>query len=52
VRGLDDLKLATLELVDWYNHRRFHSEIDDIPLAEHESKCYRQQDLVTTTENL
>ena len=24
-RGLDDLELATLEWVDWYNHRRLHS---------------------------
>ena len=30
-RGLDDLELATLEWVDWFNHRRLHSEIGNDP---------------------
>jgi putative transposase len=36
-RGLDDLELATLEWVDWYNHRRLHSACDNIPPAEYEA---------------
>ena len=32
-RGLDDLELATLEWVDWYNHRRLHGEIGLVPTA-------------------
>ena len=36
-RGLDDLELATLEWVDWYNHRRLHSACDDVPPAEYET---------------
>jgi hypothetical protein len=31
-RGLDDLELATLEWVDWYNHRRLHGALDHVPL--------------------
>jgi len=46
------LELAIVEWIDWYNHRRLHSEIGDIPPAEQESNWYRQQDLVTTTGNL
>jgi putative transposase len=36
-RGIDDLELATLEWVDWYNHRRLHSACDDLPPAEYEA---------------
>jgi putative transposase len=37
-RGLDDLELATLEWVDWYNHQRLHGEIGMIPPAEFEQR--------------
>jgi putative transposase len=36
-RGLDDLELATLEWVDWYNHRRLHGALDHVPPAEYEA---------------
>jgi putative transposase len=36
-RGLDDVELATLEWVDWYNHARLHSACDDRPPAEYEA---------------
>jgi putative transposase len=36
-RGLDDVELATLEWVDWYNHRRLHSACDNLPPAEYEA---------------
>lgn len=29
-RGLDDLELATLEWVDWFNHRRLFHELGRI----------------------
>jgi putative transposase len=35
-RGLDDVELATLEWVDWHNHRRLHSACYDLPPAEYE----------------
>jgi putative transposase len=36
-RGLDDLELATLEWVDWYNHRRLHGALDHLPPVEYEA---------------
>jgi len=39
-RGLDDLELATLEYVDWYNHRRLHGAIGNVPPAEYEATYY------------
>ena len=42
-RGLDDLELATLEWVDWFNHRRLLHHIGRIPPAEAEDLYYRQQ---------
>jgi len=41
-RGLDDVEFATLEYVDWFNHRRLHGEIGMIPPAERETAYYRQ----------
>jgi putative transposase len=43
-RGLDDLELATLEWVDWFNHRRLLHQLGRIPPAEHEANHYRQQE--------
>jgi putative transposase len=36
-RTLDDVEIATLEYLDWFNHRRLHSEIGMIPPAELEA---------------
>lgn len=36
-RGLDDLEIATVEYIDWYNNRRLHGEIGHVPPAEHEA---------------
>lgn len=43
-RGLDDLELATLEWVDWFNHRRLFHELGRIPPVEYEANHYRQTD--------
>ena len=40
-RGLEDLELATLEWVDWFNHRRLFSAIGYVPPAEYEANLYR-----------
>jgi putative transposase len=36
-RGLEDVEHATLEYVDWFNHRRLHSELGMVPPAEFEA---------------
>jgi putative transposase len=43
-RGLDDLELATLEWVDWFNHRRLYHDLGRIPPAEFETNYYRQKE--------
>ena len=42
-RGLDDVEYATLDYVDWFNHRRLHGEIGMVPPAEFEDNYYHQQ---------
>lgn len=41
-RGVDDLELATLSWVHWFNHQRLHSQIGYVPPVEHEDEYYRQ----------
>ena len=36
-RGLDDLEIATVEYIDWYNNRRLHGELSHLPPAEYEA---------------
>jgi putative transposase len=38
--GLDEVEYATLEYVDWFNHRRLHGELGMMPPAEFEA-AYR-----------
>lgn len=42
-RGLDDVELATLEYVDWFNHRRLHEAIGHVPPVEFETAYYRNR---------
>ena len=49
-RTLDDVEIATLEWVDWFNNTRLHTELGDIPPAEHEANHYRQITASTTLE--
>ncbi len=39
-RGLEDVEYATLEYVDWFNHRRLHGELGMITPAEFEAAYY------------
>ena len=48
--GLDSLELATLEWVDWYNHRRLFRDIGLVPPAEHEATYYAQHPSTTTAK--
>jgi putative transposase len=42
-KNLEAVELATLEWVDWFNHRRLLGPIGNIPPAEAEEAYYRQQ---------
>ena len=46
-RTLDEVELATLGYVDWFNHHRLHSEVGDLPPAELEAAYYRQLEAAT-----
>ncbi len=48
-RGLDDLEIATLEWVDWWNHRRLLEPIGRIPPAEAEAAFYSHEQAVAKT---
>ncbi|MFE5672098.1 integrase core domain-containing protein, partial [Agromyces sp. NPDC056523] len=41
-KHLDDVELATLEWVDWFNHRRLHEALGHVPPAEAEATYFRQ----------
>jgi putative transposase len=41
-RTAEQLELATLSWVQWWNEHRLHGAIGDIPPAEHEANYYRQ----------
>jgi len=41
-KTLADVELATAEYVDWFNTRRLHGAIGDIPPAEYEAAYYAQ----------
>ena len=43
-RSLEQVALATAEWVDWWNYRRLHSAIENVPPAEYEALYYRQHE--------
>jgi putative transposase len=46
-RNLDAVEIATLEWVDWHNHRRLHSACHDLTPVEYEQIHYRQHPALT-----
>ena len=46
-RTLDDVEIATLEWAEWFNNRRLHTELGDVPPTEREAEFYRQQMVAT-----
>ena len=42
--SLEQVELATAEWVLWWNDRRLHSAIDDLPPAEYEARYYQQHE--------
>ena len=45
---VDQLELATLSWVHWFNHERLHGHCDDVPPAEHEAAFYAAQQTAPT----
>jgi putative transposase len=43
-KGLDEVEYATLEWVDWFNHRRLLEPIGYVPPAEFEAAFWREED--------
>jgi putative transposase len=43
-KGLDDVEYATLEWVDWFNHRRLLEPIGHVPPAEFEATYHQRVD--------
>src|SRR5712691_55196 len=42
-KGIDDVEYATLEWVDWFNHRRLLEPIGHVPPAEFEAAYYGEE---------
>ena len=49
-KTINDLEIATLEWVDWYNQRRLHSAIDHMSPTEYEDLYYAQHDSATVVQ--
>ena len=43
-RILEQVELATARWVDWYNNRRLHTSIGNLPPAEYEAAYYAERD--------
>ena len=43
-RSLEQVELATAGWVDWWNYRRLHGAIGDMPPAEFEALYHQQRD--------
>ncbi len=41
-KTIDQIELATLEWIDWYNHKRLHTACDGLPPVEYEQTRTRQ----------
>ncbi|HEY4728023.1 MAG TPA: IS3 family transposase [Actinomycetes bacterium] len=48
-KGLDEVEYATLEWVDWFNHRRLLEPIGHVPPAEFEAAYHQREDPSRTT---
>jgi putative transposase len=49
-RGLEAVELATLDWVDWFNHRRLLEPIGYVPPAEYEAQYYSQFEATSTSD--
>jgi len=49
-RDIDDVELATVEYIDWYNNRRLHGELGHLPPAEYDALHAMTHPVTTTLE--
>jgi transposase InsO family protein len=42
LKTISDVEFVTMAWVDWYDHRRLHGTLGNIPPAEHEATHYAQ----------
>jgi len=49
-RTAEQVELATLEWIDWFNNRRLHSSIGDVPPAEAEGRYYANEETAQLVE--
>ncbi len=47
-RNLEEVEFATLEWVDWFNHRRLLEPIGNVPPAEFEAMYFQNQEAPAT----
>src|SRR5262249_19150409 len=43
-RSLEQVELATGEWVEWWNQRRLHTAIDDLPPVDYEARYHQQHE--------
>jgi putative transposase len=48
--GLDDVEIATVEYIDWYNNRRLHGELGHVPPVEYEALHAMTRPVAATLE--
>lgn len=48
-KSIDDVEIAVAEYIDWYNHRRLHSELGLIPPVEYETNHHHTTASVSVT---
>jgi hypothetical protein len=49
-RTPEQVELATLEWIDWFNNRRLHGSIGDVPPAEAEGRYYANEETAQVVE--
>jgi transposase InsO family protein len=50
-KSIADVEIAVAEYVDWYNHRRLHGELEQVPPAEYEATFWATQGAQHYPEN-
>ena len=49
-RNAEHVEIETLAYIEWFNHRRLHGELGQVPPAEHEADYYDRHRAITTDQ--